>query len=509
MLSVSDKEGIVEFGKTLNKLGVKIISTGGTASALKRAGIEVRKIESLTEFPECLDGRVKTLHPAIHAAILADRKKKPHMKKLKELKIEPIDLVVVNLYQFKETVSKKKVKLKDAIENIDIGGPTMIRAAAKNYESVTVIVDPKQYGKVIAELKSGKGKLSLDSRKILAEEAFEYTACYDSVISNYLRQKFSGELFPENLSLSFEKLFEPRYGENPHQKAAFYKELITKEPSLVNAKILGGKELSFNNLLDASAAVELIREFSKPAAVIIKHNNPCGVALAGSIEDSFEHALACDPLSAFGGIITLNRECNFKTARKITSFFNEVVIAPKFNNLALKELKTKKNLRILLIPELQKKTENRVDFKRVNGGLLVQERDLKGLIEKGLKFVSKKKPSKEEIKSMLFAWKVAKHVRSNAIVLAKGTNTVGIGPGQMARIDSVELAIKKSMGKAKGSVLASDGFFPFRDSIDLAAKAGIKAVIEPGGSIKDKEVIEAADEHDISLVFTGVRHFRH
>lgn len=510
LISVSDKEGVVEFAASLKRFGIEIISTGGTAKILKKKKIPVVEISDITGFPECLDGRVKTLHPVIHTGILAVRRNREHMQKLKELGINPIDLVVVNLYPFKETIAKKNVKLSEAIENIDIGGPTMIRSAAKNYASVAIVVNPERYYRILDELKKSNCKLSLQTRQILAKEAFEHTAAYDSLISTYLREKFSKEPFPKQLSFTFEKVFECAYGENPHQKAAFYKEPLVKEPCITSAKQLNGKKLSFNNLNDSNAAVELLKEFKEPTAVIVKHTNPCGVASGKSLSEAFKLALECDSLSAFGGIIALNRKCDLNTAKQITSFFNEVVIAPEFGKDALKELKKKANLRVLKIKGLDKTSISEgIDVKRIELGILVQSKDAERISTKELNIVSKEKPTREQIKSLLFARKVCKHVKSNAIVLATGTATVGIGAGQMSRVECVELAIKKAGYKARGSVMASDGFFPFRDSIDIAAEAGVSAIIEPGGSIKDKGVIEAANEKGIGLIFTGIRQFRH
>lgn len=509
LISVSDKTGAIEFAKALNALGIKIISTGGTAKQLSGAGIKVVKIDEITKFPECLDGRVKTLHPFIHAGILAERNKKEHMETLKKFGIEAIDIVAVNLYPFKKTISNENVKIEDAIENIDIGGPTMVRAAAKNYKDVAVIVSPERYTQVINEIKE-KGEVGIETKKQLCKEAFEHTAKYDAMVSSYLREKFSEELFPKELTLGFEKAFETRYGENPHQKGALYKEPLSEKNSIVNAEMLWGKELSFNNVYDSDAAIRLVQEFSEPCVAIVKHNNPCGAACGKKIGEAFRKAYECDNLSAFGGVIAMNRECDLETAKQVTAFFNEIVIAPAYAKDAFNELATKKNLRILLLPGINEKNRRRqLDIKKVNSGILVQEKDDYPLKEENLKIKSMRKPSAEEIRDMLFAWRIVKHVKSNAIVLAKNNATIGIGAGQMSRVNSVEFAIKQAGEKARECVMASDAFFPFRDSIDKAAKAGITAIIETGGSVKDEEVISAADEKGITLAFTGIRHFKH
>jgi len=511
LLSVTDKEGLAPFAKELYRLGVELIATGGTFKAIAAAKVPVKKIEDVTGFPEMLDGRVKTLHPRIHAGILADRSKKGHLDTLEKHGIQPIDLVVVNLYQFKETITKKGVSLKEAIENIDIGGPTMVRAAAKNFEGVAIVTSPGQYNKVVDELRKNSCSLSQRTREKLAAKAFEETAAYDTTVSHFVQNKFLGrQVFPEKLSLTFEKVQDLRYGENWHQKAAFYREPLARKASVASARQLQGKGLSFNNINDSNAAIELVKEFHDPSAVLIKHANPCGVASDKSLATAFERALACDKTSAFGSIIALNRKCDLATAKQITSFFNEVVIAPSFDKKALETLQKKKNLRVLLLPGLEKPHAMRgIDFKAVEGGALVQSLDSHRLKKADCKIVTKKQPSEQEMSDLLFAWSVAKFAKSNAIVLAKGNATVGVGAGQMSRIDSTEIAIKKSKGRHKGSVLASDAFFPFRDNVDVAAKAGITAIIQPGGSVKDAEVIKAADEHGIAMVFTGVRHFRH
>ena len=511
LLSVTDKSGLEEFAKQLHLLGIQLIASGGTFKKISEAKIPVRRIEDITGFPEMLGGRVKTLHPKIHAGILADRSKKGHLQAIEKQGIMQIDLVVVNLYQFRETISKKGVSLEEAIENIDIGGPALIRAAAKNYTGVAVATSPSQYGAIAEELRKSNCCLSPKTREQLAAKAFEETAAYDATVSYFIHNRFVGEQnFPEKLSLTFEKLQDLRYGENWHQKAAFYKEPFFIEASIAAAKQLQGKELSFNNINDANAAIGLVKEFKEPAAVIIKHANPCGAATAQEIPIAFAKALECDKTSAFGGIIALNRKCNAETAKQVASFFNEVLVAPEFEKEALEILGKKENLRLLLLPGLQKPhAASGIGFRAVEGGALVQTLDSHSLKESDCKAVTKRKPSAEEMPDLLFAWSVAKHAKSNAIVLAKNKATVGVGAGQMSRIDSTEIAVKKSNGRCNGAVLASDAFFPFRDNIDLAAKAGITAIIQPGGSVKDNEVIAAADEHKIAMVFTGVRHFRH
>ena len=511
LLSVTDKSGLQEFARQLHGLGVDLIATGGTFKKIREAKIPVKKIEDVANFPEMLDGRVKTLHPKIHAGILADREKEKHMATLKEHNITPIDLVVVNLYQFKETVAKKGIPLSEAIENIDIGGPTMVRAAAKNYTGVAIVTSPGQYEDVLDELRKNNRNISLATRKKLAAKAFEETATYDSMISHFIHNKFmSKQDFPDKLALTFEKIQDLRYGENWHQKAAFYKEPLSHKASIAAAKQLQGKDLSFNNINDANAAIELVKEFHEPTAVIIKHANPCGVASDSKLVNAFKAGLKCDSTSAFGSIIALNRKCDAETATQIVSFFNEMVVAPAYSGEALEIFKKKKNLRIMLLPGIDKPHKMRgIDFRAVEGGALVQTLDAHRLREKDLKVVSKRKPSPKELQDLMFAWSVAKYAKSNAIVLAKDKATVGVGAGQMSRIDATLIAVRKSGGRCKGSVLASDAFFPFRDNVDLAAKSGITAIIQPGGSLRDKEVIEAADQNGIAMVFTGVRHFKH
>jgi phosphoribosylaminoimidazolecarboxamide formyltransferase/IMP cyclohydrolase len=507
LISVSDKTRIIEFAKQLQEMKIKILSTGGTFKELKKAGIKVQEVSDFTKFPELMDGRIKTLHPKIHAGILGKRNNKKHLKEAKENFIEFIDLVVVNLYPFRETIEKNS-SLETCIENIDIGGPSMIRSAAKNHEFVGVITSPEQYSGIIKELKENKNKLSNKTKQELAAKAFELTAFYDSLISNYLGEKFNpDENFPSMLSLSFEKISSLRYGENPHQKAAVYFDALKSKGNLTDIEILNGKEMSFNNYFDSDSALSLAKEFSEPCAVIVKHSNPCGVATAEKSEDAFEKAFDCDKESAFGGVIALNKKVNLETAKKITSFFNEIVLAPGFEPKALEELKTKKNLRVIKVNNFTAKAKG-FDLKRIKGGLLIQEFDGKKISEKELKLVSQKKPSKEQIKELLFAFTVAKHVKSNAIIVSQNNAVIGLGAGQTSRVKSVKIALEQAKEKMQNAVLASDGFFPFPDSIELLPEK-ITAVIEPGGSVKDKEVIEAADKKGIALVFTESRHFKH
>ena len=509
LISVSDKQGIAELARILNRFNVEIIASSGTAELLKKARIPAKKIESISSFPEILGGRVKTIHPKIFGGILS-RRTKADEAELRKHKIKPIDLIVVNLYPFKETASKTE-DMKSIIEKIDIGGVALLRAAAKNFERVAVVSSPKQYAALMDELIQSNGRISFSTRERLAVEAFSETAAYETIISQFFWRKFSTESFPEKFTASFEKIMDLRYGENYQQKGSFYKEPAVKEPCIAIAEVMNGKQLSLNNIFDADAAIELVKEFREPAAVIIKHGNPCGAASSNSVSDAFRKALACDPASAFGGIIAFNRKCDTATAKKITSFFNEIVIAPDFDSVALNILKRKKNLRVLRVNGLDRQFSysDEFSFKKVVGGLLLQERDTKGISSRDLKFVSKKKPSKKELSSMLFAWRVAKHAKSNAIVLAKENQTIGIGAGQTSRVEAVKIAIGKAGKRAQNSVIASDGFFPFADSIELAAKAGVAGLIEPGGSVKDEEVVKAANKAKISLVFTGIRHFRH
>ncbi|MHA1357096.1 MAG: bifunctional phosphoribosylaminoimidazolecarboxamide formyltransferase/IMP cyclohydrolase [Candidatus Helarchaeota archaeon] len=510
LISVSDKTRLTDFAKRLHALGVEIISTGGTYKKLQEFGLSVMKVSEVTQFPEMMDGRVKTLHPKIHGAILARRDKKEHLQELKHHEINPIDMVVVNLYPFQQTIEKQGVTLEEVIEQIDIGGPTLIRSAAKNYEGVAIIVNPSKYALIIAELEKNQGQISLETRRELAVEAFRHTMEYDSYIYRYLSKQLQSttEKFPPLLSMTYKKVQNLRYGENPHQQAAFYRELDILEPCVTNAKQLHGKELSYNNIYDINAALELVKEFIEPAAAVIKHTNPCGFAVGRDTTEAYKLAHATDPLSAFGSIVAFNRPVVGNTAKEIVKTFVEVVIAPEFEEEALTVLETKKNLRILTTGALTPPKPS-WDWKKVVGGVLIQDRDLKIVQLSDLKYVTEKRPTQEQLEVLLFAWKILRHIKSNAILLAKKGRTTGVGAGQMSRVDSVQLAIKKAGENAAGSVLASDAFFPFRDSIDAAADAGIVAIIEPGGSIRDQEVIEAANERGIPMVFTGIRCFRH
>ncbi len=512
LISVSDKTGVLDLARELDKCGVEILSTGGTAKMLRENNIPVKEVSGYTGFPEMLDGRVKTLHPKIHGGLLALRDNAEHMKTAQEHGIGLIDMVVVNLYPFEKTTQKPGVTLEEAIENIDIGGPSMLRSAAKNHRSVAVICNPNRYPQVIGELRKNKGALSKDLMAELGIEVFSRTSSYDAAIFNYLNKLnppdcAQAQVFPDTLDLTFEKIQDLRYGENPHQKGAFYKEK-GKTCGLINLKQLQGKELSFNNILDLNAALELVREFANPAAVIVKHNNPCGVAEDKTLRNAFLSAWKCDLLSAFGGIVALNRKMDLKTAQAVAkSGFLECIIAPGFDTEALKLFKEKKNLRILELAEIG--AFNEPEFKRISGVLLLQDKDMTSLDLNNLKIVTKKKPTKKEMQSLIFGWKVAKHVKSNAIVFTKGTRTVGIGAGQMSRVDSVMIAKKKSGSSAKACCLASDAFFPKPDAISWAHKSGAKAIIQPGGSIADAEIIKACDKFKIAMVTTGIRHFRH
>ncbi len=502
LISVSDKEGIVDFAKGLVKFGVEILSTGGTAKLLKDSGLEIKSVSDYTGFPEMLDGRVKTLHPKIHAGLLARRDNKEHMEELRKHEIQPIDMVVVNLYPFEKTVAKPDVKLEEAIENIDIGGPTMLRSAAKNYESVAVIVNPERYFEILKELDEKDGEISLETKEKLRTEVFLHTAKYDGAIYSYLSGDKKSE-FSENVFISLSKLQGLRYGENPHQKACFYRDNL----SSASLKQLHGKELSFNNIIDLDAAFSIAAEFEEPSASVIKHTNPCGAACGRTLSEAYSWALACDPVSAFGSIVGLNLKVDMETAKKIVdSPFVEAVVAPGFDEEALEILKGKKNMR-LVAADASKKCK--IDVKKVEWGMLFQEKDIRQVETEKCRIVSEIKPSDEEFDSLMFAWKVCKNVKSNAIVLAQGTKTVGIGAGQMSRVDSVIIACRKAGKLTDGAVMASDAFFPFPDAIEEAAGAGVKAVIQPGGSVRDREIIEAVNKHKMAMVFTGMRHFKH
>ncbi len=514
LISVSDKSGVLELARELSNFGVEILSTGGTAKMLREAGLEVKDVSDFTGFPEMLDGRVKTLHPKVHGGLLGMRENPEHVAKMKEHGIEPIDMVVVNLYPFEATVAKPDCSLEDAIENIDIGGPTMLRSAAKNNRDVTVLVDAADYADVIAEMKASGGAVSRQANFKLAVKVYQHTAAYDGAISNWLGQRLGDGVddFSQTLTLQYKIAQTMRYGENPHQKAAFYVEKDIQEASIATARQLQGKELSYNNIGDTDAALECIKQFNDlPACVIVKHANPCGVATGATLLEAYQRAFSTDTESAFGGIIAFNRELDAETAKAIVDKqFVEVIIAPKVSVEASEVVAAKKNVRLLECGEWPEKPGRRIDLKRVNGGLLVQELDLDLYAE--LKVVSKRQPTAKEMEDLLFTWRVAKFVKSNAIVYGRDGMTIGVGAGQMSRVNSARIAAIKAEHaglEVKGAVMASDAFFPFRDGIDNAAAVGIAAVIQPGGSIRDEEVIAAADEHDMAMVFTAMRHFRH
>ncbi|HIE59947.1 MAG TPA: bifunctional phosphoribosylaminoimidazolecarboxamide formyltransferase/IMP cyclohydrolase [Persephonella sp.] len=510
LISVSNKEKVVEFAQKLVEFGYEIISSSGTAKKLKENKIPVIEVSQITGFPEIMGGRVKTLHPKIHGALLAVRDNLEYMKQLEEHEIIPIDIVAINLYPFEETV-KRGANIDEIIENIDIGGPAMVRASAKNHKFTTIIVDPNDYDLVLEEIEKN-GETSLETRRKLAVKAFRHTAVYDSIISNVLNEKLEiNEKFPEEFSIPLRKKQNLRYGENPHQESSLYISPVEYDGlSIANSEVLHGKEMSFNNFLDVEAAVNLVKEFEEPACVIVKHNNPCGVTVAKTQFEAYEQALKRDPKSAYGGIVAFNEPLKLDTAQKLIEIFLEVIIAPDFEKDAFEFLTSKKkNLRLVKINNFYDKPKG-FDYKRITGGLLVQDRDLELINE--WKVVSNRQPTEQEKEDLLFALKVVKHTKSNSVVLAKNKATVGIGPGQTSRVDSLETAIKKAKEfnlPLEGSVLASEAFLPFRDSVDEAAKYGITAIIQPGGSIRDNEVIQAANEHNIALIFTGMRHFKH
>jgi phosphoribosylaminoimidazolecarboxamide formyltransferase/IMP cyclohydrolase len=510
LITVSDKRGVVDFARGLAELGVEIVSTGGTAKFLAAAGIDSRTIDDYTGFPEILDGRVKTLNPRIYAGLLAVRSNEEHMATLAEHGIEPIDLVCVNLYPFEQTAARRGVQPEEVIENIDIGGPTLIRAAAKNHAFSAVVTTPESYDAVLEELRSADNRLSLRTREALALEAFGYTARYDAAISDWFGKREDD--YPAMLVRSYEKVLDLSYGENPHQRAAYYASAGARAHLLSMVGKLHGKELSFNNLLDLDSARNLIEEFEVPAAVIVKHNNPCGVALGGDVSEAFDKALATDPVSAFGGIVCFNREVDAPLANKLNGMFLELIFAPDYTEDALEILKAKPNVRLLHDEERRAHSRNERDIKKVRGGILIQDADVDLELRDGMQVVTERKPSEEEWGEMLFAWKACKHVRSNAIVFAKGLGTVGIGAGQMSRVDSVRLAVEKARIAEldlQGAVMASDAFFPFADGPQIAFDAGIASVIQPGGSKRDDEVIAACNAAGVAMVFTGRRHFRH
>jgi len=561
LISVSDKTDIVKFAKTLKEYDIEIISTGGTAKTLRDEGIEVKDVSEITGFPEMMDGRIKTLHPRIHGGLLGLRDNDSHIAAMKEHGIEPIDMVVINLYPFEETIEREDVTLAEAIEQIDIGGPAMLRSASKNYRDVVVVTSPGMYEVITEELEKYDGAVSLPTRSIFAGLAFLQTSSYDMAIANYLSdaigedfplpegfeqpsdeelEEFAGmlglppsmfedngngfieegdededfdfdedeesQLYPEEV-LEMEKRFDLRYGENPHQKAALYE--TGEEGGIANAELLGGKEMSFNNYVDADAAWRLVCEFDEIACAIIKHTNPAGVATGETTEEAYRRALETDPVSAFGGIVAFNQTVEADTAKAVTEIFTEVILAPNYDDDALEILRSKKNLRILLVETDGYEFEDAIEYKQISGGMLIQTADNHILSEDELKVVTKREPSEEEIRALLFAWKVCKHTKSNAIVYANDGQTVGVGAGQMSRVDSVKIGAMRARIPLEGTVLASDAFFPFRDGIDEAAKHSITAIIQPGGSVRDDEVISAADEHGIAMVFTNIRYFKH
>jgi phosphoribosylaminoimidazolecarboxamide formyltransferase/IMP cyclohydrolase len=521
LISVSDKRGVVELARGLKDLGVEVLSTGGTARALTEAGVPVVQVEDFTGFPEMLDGRVKTLHPKIHAGILHRRDDPGHQQAMTTHGLKPIDLVVVNLYPFEQTVAKPECSFDEAVENIDIGGPTLLRAAAKNHADVAVVVDPDDYSTVLDALRA-RGTLSAEERLALAKKVFRLTARYDGAIADYLGG-LEGEKrvpFGETLHLQYFKAQDLRYGENPHQAGAFYRQREIHEPCIANARQLQGKELSFNNIVDANAAFELLKEFEETAAVAIKHTNPCGAATSTvSLADAFRKTRACDPVSIFGGIVGLNREVDAETAQEILNLYQEgfleILLAPRFSPQALEMLASSKrllNIRLMEIPTFSHPAPARFEIKSVTGGMLLQERDFGRVRVEECQVVTKRQPTPDEYHALDFAWRVCKHVKSNAIVLACSDRVVGVGAGQMSRVDSAKLAVSRARALGldpRGTVVASDAFFPFRDGLDVVAQAGATAAIQPGGSLRDKEVIAAADEQGVAMVFTGMRHFRH
>lgn len=507
VISVSDKTGIVEVARELESLGVEIVSTGGTFRALDEAGIKVVPIDDVTGFPECLDGRVKTLHPKVHAGILARRDNEEHMKQLKDLDVTTIDLVIVNLYPFKNTIMREGCTFEEAIENIDIGGPTMLRSSAKNFQDVAVVIDPADYETVLDELKKD-GEVSYNTKLNLAKKVFMATSYYDTLIANYLRAQVGDDSYPEELTMCFDKAQDLRYGENPHQDAVFYKEVQPVKGSLPRARQLHGKELSYNNINDTNGALEVLKEYKEePTVVAVKHANPCGIASDTSISQAFKKCYEADPQSIFGGIIVANEVIDKATAEQISKIFIEVVAAPGYTEEALAILTRKKNIRLLELDDICYVEEGR-DFKKVLGGLLVQKRDTE-LMGDELRVVTKRKPTNEEMQDLIFAWKAVKHTKSNAISIAKDKVLVANGPGQVSRIWALENAIKQGGENVKGAVMASDAFFPFDDCVKAAAAAGITAIIQPGGSIRDEDSVKACDEFGIAMVITGMRHFKH
>ncbi len=512
LISVSDKSGLDSFVKTLRSAGVEIISTGGTAKKIEELGIPVVRLAEFTGSEEMMDGRVKTLHPKIHAGLLAVRDNPQHLQEVKKHDIKFIDMAVVNLYPFEKIVSSPSTDKSSAIENIDIGGPSMLRSAAKNFESVVAVSDPAQYPQIISEFKKNNGRISKQLSAELAVQVFNRTSGYDKTICTYLKSKLAEDStppYPGRITLSLEKVRNLRYGENPHQKAALYRDLNDPRRNLLNAKQLHGKELSFNNINDCNAAMNILAEFSEPAAVVIKHTNPCGMAVSDNVTEAFKRAWAGDPLSAFGSVIGLNRKINAESAQAIMNAgFVEAIIANGFEPESIQIFKQKKNLRLLEV-DLSPESGCFKEYKNVAGGMLVQDCDCRQISKQGLKSVTKNKPSSQAIESLLFAWKICKHVKSNAIVLARDKQIVGIGAGQMSRVDSVIIACRKAEDRTQGAVLASDAFFPHPDAIEQADKAGITSIIQPGGSVRDNDIIDSCNQHGISMCFTGIRHFKH
>jgi phosphoribosylaminoimidazolecarboxamide formyltransferase/IMP cyclohydrolase len=509
LISVSDKTGLAELAAGLQALDVEILSAGGTQKALADAGIAATTISDATGFPECLDGRVETFHPKLLGGILAVRGSEGHLEQLKKLGIEPIDLVVVNFCPFGQTVLNRNAELEEAIEAVDVGGPAMLRAAAKNYKGVVVVVDPSDYGKVLSEMKA-TGEVSVRTRFKLAYKVFEHTSHYDALIAKYFRDRLGEEFFPETLSLTFEKAREMRYGENPHQKAVFYREVGPNIGCMTDCRQLHGKELSYNNINDANGAIELLKEFDDPTVVIVKDANPCGVASAETISAAYVAAYEADPLSPFGGVVAANREVDAAMAEEINKVFYEIVLAPSFSEDALQSLKTRKNIRLLQLGNISAKLPaGTYDMKKVTGGLLVQNYNNELVNTEEMKCVTEAKPTEEQLEDLLFALKVVKHTKSSGIVLAKAGQTIGIGPGQTNRITSLRVAVEYGKDKTKGAVMASDAFLPFADCVEEAHKAGITAIIQPGGSVRDQESIDACNRYGIAMIFTGMRHFKH
>ncbi|WP_142829913.1 bifunctional phosphoribosylaminoimidazolecarboxamide formyltransferase/IMP cyclohydrolase [Planococcus soli] len=506
LLSVSDKSGILEFAQELEKMGYELLSTGGTKKFLEESGVSITAVDEITQFPEILGGRVKTLHPLVHGGLLAKHDDAEHQSQMAENGISPIDIVCVNLYPFRETIAKPDVSVDDAIENIDIGGPTMLRSAAKNHAYVTVIVDAADYAGVLTELHSGQSTTP-ETRRRLAAKVFRHTAAYDSYISNYLTD-LTGEEYPDQLTLTYELSQTLRYGENPHQKAAFYRSPLGSDFSIANANQLHGKELSYNNIQDANAALQIIKEFKMPAAVAVKHMNPCGVGTGETIADAFGKAYEADSTSIFGGIVALNREVDAETAKQLAMIFLEIIIAPAFSDEAIELLTQKKNIRLLTIP-FDSTTTDKWNTVTVEGGLLIQQPDVFGYEDADIQIATERQPTAVELAALKLGWSVVKHVKSNAIVVCNSEMTLGIGAGQMNRVGSAKIALEQAGEAAQGAIMASDAFFPMSDTVEAAAQAGIKAIIQPGGSKKDQESIDKANEYGIAMVFTGIRHFKH